>query len=67
MTQAAQTRHKKFLRQQGLAEMLGVTTRTIHRWMTEKRIPFYKMSRATLFDVDEVLAAIKPFKREVAV
>jgi excisionase family DNA binding protein len=37
-----------------LAEQLGVSTITIHRWKKEKGLPFKKLGYAVRFDVDEV-------------
>ena len=42
-----------------LAEMLGVSQRTIARWISEKRIPYYQVTPRTIFyDVDEVREAL---------
>ena len=37
-----------------LAELLGVAESTIYEWCAERRIPFIKIGRRTLFDPQEV-------------
>lgn len=43
-----------------LAPILGVTTRTVHRWAAERRIPHVRIGRSVRFtpaQVDEIAAA----------
>ena len=39
---------------QEIAEHLGVSPDTIHRWIRTKRMPAHKVGRLWKFDVDEV-------------
>jgi excisionase family DNA binding protein len=50
------------------ATELRVSTRTLDKWVSEKKIPFYRLSpRMVRFNVDEVIAALRRFKvKEVA-
>jgi len=50
-----QTNQSCFLTVEEVAELLRVKPRTIHYWVSERRIPFRKAGRFTLFDCDEVI------------
>jgi excisionase family DNA binding protein len=40
-----------------------VSTRTLDKWVAQKKIPFYRLSpRMVRFDLDEVAAALRRFK-----
>ena len=40
-----------------------VSTRTLEKWVAQKKIPFYRLSpRMVRFDLDEVAAALRRFK-----
>jgi len=44
---------------QELAELLGCTTASATTYMKEGKIPYYKVGRTVIFDVNEVMEAIK--------
>lgn len=46
---------QQFLTVEEAAALLRVKPRTIHYWVAEKRIPFRKAGRFTLFDRDELI------------
>jgi excisionase family DNA binding protein len=48
-----------------LAKLLHVSDRQIRKWQSTKVIPYIKVGRATLFDVDKVMAALERFERKV--
>jgi len=50
-----QTNQQYFLTVEEVAKLLRVKPRTIHYWVAERRIPFRKAGRFTLFDRDEVI------------
>lgn len=56
----------KILRPIELAELLHVSDRTIRAWQAAKAISYIKVGRATLFDVDKVMAALERFERKIA-
>ena len=69
-----QTNQSCFLTVEEVAELLRVKPRTIHYRVSERRIPFRKAGRFTLFDRDEVInwtrgeqaknsVAVTPFSR----
>ncbi len=47
-----------------LAEKLGVSTSTIERMMAEKKVPFIKLKRRVLFDIEAVLSALSANSEE---
>jgi excisionase family DNA binding protein len=57
----------KILRPAELADLLHVSERTIRDWQARKAIPYIKVGRATLFDVDAVMLALKRFERNPVV
>jgi excisionase family DNA binding protein len=57
----------KILRQKQLADELHVSERLIRKWQERRVIPFIKVGRAVLFDLDKVLAALEKFERKAAV
>jgi excisionase family DNA binding protein len=56
----------KILRPVELAELLHVDQRTVRNWQSRKVIPYINVGRATLFDVDKVMAALERFERKAA-
>jgi excisionase family DNA binding protein len=58
---------RNLLSKQELALTLGVSTRTLESWMSQKRIPFLRLSsRFIKFNLDRVLAALDRYEiREV--
>jgi hypothetical protein len=56
------TRH--LLRKPGLLEIVPISLRTLDTLMARKIVPYYKSGDVVLFDPDEVLAAIKAYKRQ---
>jgi excisionase family DNA binding protein len=46
-----------------MAELLGVSVRTLRNWMSMRIIPFYKIKRIILFDPEAVEAALKEYER----
>jgi excisionase family DNA binding protein len=45
------------------AAELRVSTRTVDKWVAQKKIPFFRLSpRMIRFDLDEVAAALRRFK-----
>jgi len=41
------------------AEILGISLFTINTWVSQKKIPFIKLGRRVLFDLDELAKFIK--------
>ena len=50
---------KKLRSIQELADFLGCTTASATTYMKSGKIPYYKVGRTVIFDVDEVMNAIK--------
>ncbi|MGE9267599.1 MAG: helix-turn-helix domain-containing protein [Verrucomicrobiales bacterium] len=54
---------KVFFTKKELAESLGLSVKTIERYLRAKRIPCYRISRQTVrFKLDEVLESLEKFK-----
>lgn len=51
-----------FLTVQEVAQLLRVKERLIYTWVSQRKIPFRKAGRFTLFDRDEILAWTEPKK-----
>ena len=49
-----------------VAELLKVSRKTIYRWIRERRIPFYRISRQFRFNPGEIEAWISRSRREAA-
>jgi len=47
-------RMKKLINKKELAEYLSLSIYTIDTWVCQSRIPYVKMGRRVLFDLDEV-------------
>ncbi len=56
MSAVKQSETQQFLTVEEVAALLRVKRRTVHYWVSERRIPFRKAGRFTIFDRDEVLA-----------
>ena len=54
----------KKLREKEVAEVLGVSARTIRNWRAAKVIPFTKVGRVILFDPLGVERALLKFERK---
>tara|TARA_R110002072_G_scaffold534_8_gene4300 strand:- start:53351 stop:53560 length:210 start_codon:yes stop_codon:yes gene_type:complete len=50
---------KKFLNSQELALRLGVSISTIYFWVSQNKVPYFKMGKHNRFDYEEVLAHFK--------
>lgn len=50
---------------QDVAEYLGVSTNTIYAWISQKRIPYYKVGRLVKFDAAEIDRWIATKKVEI--
>jgi excisionase family DNA binding protein len=54
---------RQFLSKRQLAEVLGVSPRTIENWLSERRLPQLRLSpRLTRFDLTKVLAALDRYE-----
>jgi excisionase family DNA binding protein len=54
------------LRQKELAEALHVSERCIRNWQERKIVPFIKIGRVVLFEIDKVMSALERFERKAA-
>ena len=55
--------HGMFVRRKELAEIIGVSERTVGNLMQRRAIPYYKVGYGiVLFNVEEVLTALKGFR-----
>ena len=45
---------KRFLTPRELAEYLGIARGTIYNWLSEKKIPCFKLGRLVKFDLREI-------------
>jgi excisionase family DNA binding protein len=55
------------LRQKELAEKLHVSERCLRNWQERRIIPFVKIGRVVLFDIEKVMIALERFERKAAV
>lgn len=46
----------------GVADHLKVGVRTVSLWMTERKIPYYKIGRTVRFDLDAVEESLSRFR-----
>jgi hypothetical protein len=56
----------KLFRQKELAEALRVSPRCIRNWRERRIIPFFKVGRVVLFDIEKVMCALERFERKAA-
>jgi hypothetical protein len=49
-----------------MAKFLGISQRTLREWQAHRAIPYIKVARATIFSVEDVVAALKRFERKAA-
>jgi hypothetical protein len=54
----------KIIREKQCAGELSVSVRTLRYWRRRRMIPFLKVGALVLYDLDEVLQALRTFKRE---
>jgi len=61
------TFRRQFLSKKELAGVLKVSSRTIENWISERRLPYLRLSpRLTRFDLPNVLAALARYEvREI--
>jgi hypothetical protein len=57
---------KLFFRQKELAEALHVSERCVPNWQERRIIPFVKIGRVVLFDIEKVMSSIERFERKAA-
>ncbi len=50
----------KFMSVKEVAEMLGVSTRSVYDWISQDKIPYRKAGDRTIFLVSEILEWTKP-------
>ena len=55
---------REILNKKQLAEYLNVSVYTIDTWVSQRRIPFYKIGRRVLFRKHKILEWIENFKVE---
>ena len=51
-----------YLRSQGVANLFGISLRTVGNWKRRRVIPHHKIGRMVLFRRDEIEAAIARFR-----
>lgn len=56
---------KKLIGIQDVSERLGVSTNTIYAWISQKRIPHYKVGRLVKFNTTEIDQWIAAKKVEI--
>jgi excisionase family DNA binding protein len=54
----------KFVRPAQLSKLLAVSPRTVRQWQASRLIPFHKIGKAVLFDLEKVQAALSRFERK---
>ena len=72
VTQAVDTARNsikpKLFRQKELAVALRVSERSIRNWQDRRIIPFVKIGRVVLFDIEKVISALeRQFERKTAI
>ena len=55
---------KQKVREKVIAELLGVSERTVRNWRTSRIIPYTKVGRIILFDPEAVERALLKFERK---
>jgi len=54
----------RFLRPLDLAKTLNVCERTVREWQAKKVIPFVKVGRVVLFDLEKVISTLDRYERK---
>ena len=54
----------KLVREQQCAEAISVSVRTLRYWRRRKVIPYLKVGALVMYNLDEVLQALKDYKRK---
>ena len=49
-----------------LAKTLNVCERTVREWQSKGVIPFVKVGRVVLFDIEKVMSALERYERKAA-
>jgi hypothetical protein len=55
---------QKLVREKECAHAVSVSVRTLRYWRRRRIIPFLKVGALVMYDLDEVLQALKTYKRE---
>jgi hypothetical protein len=55
---------QKLIREKKCADAVSVSVRTLRYWRRRRIIPFLKVGALVMYDLDEVLQALKTYKRE---
>jgi excisionase family DNA binding protein len=55
---------KQKVREKVIAELLGVSERTVRNWRMSRIIPYTKVGRIILFDPEAVEQALRKFERK---
>ena len=53
-----------FLTKKSVMETLDISKSTLHRWMTEEGLKFYKVSRRVFFKREEFYEWLEQYKKE---
>jgi hypothetical protein len=56
----------KLVRERECADAFRVSVRTLRYWRRRKVIPFLKVGALVMYDLEEVLAALRAFTRETS-
>ena len=54
---------KKFLKSKQLAELLGVSQRSVSYWKAQGIIPFIKINRSVRYDYESVVQKLKELEK----
>ena len=57
---------KQKMREKVIAELLGVSERTVRNWRASRIIPYTKVGRVILFDPEAVERALLKFERKAS-
>jgi excisionase family DNA binding protein len=57
---------KQKIREKVVAELLGVSERTVRNWRASRIIPYTKVGRVILFDAEAVERALLKFERKAS-
>jgi excisionase family DNA binding protein len=64
------TNKKKYFTPSELAEYLNISIHTVYLWTSTKQVPFFRLSRLTRFDKEEIdqwmkAKKIEPYKPKI--